>query len=92
MKQINILVKPTHQCNMRCKYCFHEKYGYSDELLDVNKFKKFIKLLCGEYDFINVVWHGGEPLLVPLSFTRKLMIFATPKIHIFYLRFKLTVL
>ena len=68
MKQINILVKPTHQCNMRCKYCFHEKYGYSDELLDVNKFKKFIKLLCGEYDFINVVWHGGEPLLVPLSF------------------------
>ena len=53
---------------MRCKYCFHEKYGYSNDLLDINKLEKYISLLCSEYDFINIIWHGGEPLLAPLSF------------------------
>ena len=53
---------------MRCKYCFHEKYGYSNDLLDINKLEKYITLLCSEYDFINIIWHGGEPLLAPLSF------------------------
>lgn len=53
---------------MRCKYCFHEKYGYSNDLLDISKLEKYISLLCSEYDFINIIWHGGEPLLVPLSF------------------------
>lgn len=55
-------------CNMRCKYCFHEKYGYSNDLLDIDKLKKYITLLCSEYNFINIVWHGGEPLMAPLSF------------------------
>lgn len=68
MKQINTLIKPTHRCNMRCKYCFHEKYGYSNDLLGIDELKKYIVLLCNDYDFINIVWHGGEPLLVPFSF------------------------
>ena len=53
---------------MRCKYCFHEKYGYSNDLLDINKLEKYISLLCSEYDFSNIIGHGGEPLLAPLSF------------------------
>lgn len=68
MKEISTLIKPTNQCNMRCKYCFHEKYGYSSKLLEIEKLKKYIELLCSEYDYINVVWHGGEPLIAPLSF------------------------
>ena len=68
MKQINTLIKPTHKCNMRCKYCFHEKYGYADNLLDINKLKKYIDLLCAKYNVINIVWHGREPLLAPLSY------------------------
>lgn len=68
MSQINTLIKPTHECNMRCKYCFHEKYGYTNELLDINKLKIYIELLAKKYNFINLVWHGGEPLMVPLSY------------------------
>lgn len=68
MKQINTLIKPTQNCNLRCKYCFHEKYGYSNDLLDIKKLKKYIDLLSSNYDYINLVWHGGEPLLVPLSY------------------------
>lgn len=68
MEYINTLVKPTHQCNMRCKYCFAEKYGYDKEILDVEKLKKYFALLSKKYSYINVIWHGGEPLLVPLDF------------------------
>lgn len=68
MSQINTLIKPTHYCNMRCKYCFGEKYGYEKEVLDIEKLKKYIGLLSKKYQFINLVWHGGEPLSVPLSY------------------------
>ena len=68
MSQINTLIKPTNECNMRCKYCFAEKYGYSDSILDLKILKKYLKLLSQKYDYINLVWHGGEPLMVPLSY------------------------
>ena len=41
MSQINTLIKPTNECNMRCKYCFAEKYGYSDSILDLKILKKY---------------------------------------------------
>lgn len=68
MASINTLIKPTHECNLRCSYCFHEKYGYDNKILDINMLKKYIKLLSEKYSFINLVWHGGEPLMIPLSY------------------------
>ena len=68
MGRINLLVKPTNQCNLRCKYCFHEKYGYGKKILEIDKLKKFVDMLTPVYKSINIVWHGGEPLMVPLDF------------------------
>lgn len=68
LNQINTLIKPTHSCNLRCSYCFHEKYGYTNEILEMQKLKKYIELLSDKYHYINLVWHGGEPLMVPLSY------------------------
>ena len=42
MSQINTLIKPTNECNMRCKYCFAEKYGYSDSILDLKILKIYL--------------------------------------------------
>lgn len=72
MNQINTLIKPTQNCNLRCKYCFHEKYGYSNNLLDIKKLKRYIDLLSINYDYINLIWHGGEPLLIPLSYYKEI--------------------
>lgn len=77
MPYINTLIKPTHKCNMRCKYCFHEKYGYSNDLLNMDDLKKYITLLCNKYDFVNIVWHGGEPLYAPLSFYEEIYDFCS---------------
>ncbi len=68
MSQINTLIKPTHQCNMRCKYCFSEKYGYDNLILDITSLKKYLFLLSQKFQHVNIVWHGGEPLLAPLDF------------------------
>lgn len=68
MLQINTLIKPTHQCNMRCRDCFAEKYGYDNSILDMSSLKKYIELLSKKYNYINLVWHGGEPLMVPLEY------------------------
>lgn len=68
MKQMNTLIKPTHNCNMRCVYCFGEKYGYDNKILDKSKLKKYIDLLSKKYEYISVVWHGGECLTVPLDY------------------------
>ena len=68
MSQINTLIKPTHKCNLRCKYCFHEKYGYESEILEMNLLKKYVELLSKKYQYINIIWHGGEPLMAPLDY------------------------
>lgn len=72
MQQINTLIKPTHECNMRCRYCFAEKYGYENSLLGIDKLKKYIELLSKKYNYINLVWHGGEPLLAPLDYYKEI--------------------
>lgn len=77
MKQINTLIKPTHQFNMHCKYCFAEKYGYDNSILDINLLKKYITLLAKKYKYINLVWHGGEPLLVPLEYYEEIYEFCS---------------
>ena len=72
MQQINTLIKPTHECNMRCRYCFAEKYGYENSLLDIKKLKKYIELLAEKYKYINMVWHGGEPLMASLDYYQEI--------------------
>lgn len=83
MNTINTLIKPTHSCNLRCKYCFHEKYGYDNSLLDMNKLKKYIDLLSQTYKHVNIVWHGGEPLMVPLTYYEEIYDYCKSKDTLF---------
>lgn len=83
MNTINTLIKPTRSCNLRCKYCFHEKYGYDNNLLDMNKLKKYIDLLSQTYNHINIIWHGGEPLVVPLTYYEEIYDYCKKKNALF---------
>lgn len=67
-KSINCLLKVTNSCNLRCGYCFHADSGYSRDFIDINLVRKFLSLASAEYDCVNIIFHGGEPLLAPLSF------------------------
>lgn len=62
-KRINLIIKPTNACNLRCKHCYHAEKGYDTEILSISMIEKTVELLSVEYSEISILWHGGEPLL-----------------------------
>ncbi len=71
MKLINV-IKPTHVCNLACTYCYND-----DErrpFMDANTLSRTIEQTflfakkIGQYESVEFIWHGGEPLLAPLSY------------------------
>ena len=69
-KKITVIAKPTHSCNLGCKYCYvsteAEKGVMSEETLE-NMIDKVVSL----HEKVSFIWHGGEPLLMPLDFYRQ---------------------
>lgn len=59
-QSLNVLIKPTNGCNLRCKYCFSNEY--SADKLEIKDFERFVKLASKHYN-LSIVWHGGEPTL-----------------------------
>ena len=65
---MTFIIKPTHLCNFRCKYCYITEKENENAILDVVFVKeilsqlKNIKLKNGSLIF-TFIWHGGEPLL-----------------------------
>jgi len=69
---ITIIVKPTSECNFRCKYCYHADTKYEKGFLDVAKLEKLVRLAQEEYDQVTYIWHGGEPLLCGIDYFVKI--------------------
>lgn len=69
---INITVKPTSACNMRCNHCYYSDYGYDNVLLDISKFKYVLEIASKEYKKISLLIHGGEPTLAGYHYFREL--------------------
>ena len=61
---VNVLIKPTDGCNLRCKYCFHQDMGYSAKALEYEDLERFCRITFPHYKSIMIVWHGGEPTFV----------------------------
>lgn len=68
---LNILIKPTEGCNLRCIYCFNKNNGYVDELMSMETLEKLYSIMFPFYKSINIVWHGGEPTYAGLDFYKK---------------------
>ena len=78
-RPLYVMLKPAGaRCNLRCSYCYylekagtaapHSTLAMSDELLE--RFtQQYIEAQTTPY--VLFTWHGGEPLLRPLSFYRK---------------------
>jgi len=82
------LVKPTAfsmmakpmgaYCNLGCSYCYYlEKYKLSDniKMMPDDILELYIKQLieAHEVPIVQFVWHGGEPLLAPISYYEKII-------------------
>lgn len=70
-----VMVKPVGaMCNLACRYCYYlekkDLYAGSRTLISDSVLEEFIRQYIGAQTQREVlfVWHGGEPLLLPVSF------------------------
>ncbi|MBS3050743.1 MAG: radical SAM protein [Candidatus Aenigmarchaeota archaeon] len=69
-KQISIIAKPTNDCNLACTYCYIDPKSERGEMDETTLWNMTSKSLQS-YDSVEFIWHGGEPLLMPLGFYAK---------------------
>ncbi|MCQ2069735.1 MAG: radical SAM protein [archaeon] len=71
-RYITVVIKPTLACNMVCRHCYHPPEGStSGGRISFDRLEKLFSMVSKEYDAVWFVWHGGEPLTLPLSFFKK---------------------
>jgi uncharacterized protein len=65
------LVKPTHACNLDCKYCYdtdmRKKYG--DGIMSMEVWEKIVQI-ASKY-CAQIIFHGGEPLMAGIDWYQK---------------------
>lgn len=72
-KKINLIIKPTDACNLRCKHCYAAEAGYAADKMSLDVVRKTFDLFTKNYDEVRIIWHGGEPLLMGLDFYREVL-------------------
>lgn len=64
---ISVIIKTTNACNLKCRYCYDANNSKRTDITLKNVDRLF-KLLANEYSVINIIWHGGEPILMGKDF------------------------
>lgn len=70
---ITIVIKPTLFCNTDCKHCYHIPEDRVKGEISLERVEKLIRLASEEYQTAWFIWHGGEPLTLPMSFYKKVI-------------------
>lgn len=71
---LSVVIKPTLACKMACRHCYHSSGELSSEArISFDRLERLFSMLSAEYDSVWFVWHGGEPLELPISFYRKVL-------------------
>lgn len=89
---MEIIIKLTTACNLRCSYC--SEGNQRQVILSKQNLYKLIDELsslldkCQDKD-IDILWHGGEPLLVGKTFLQEAMQYAQKKLRGYNLQFSL---
>ena len=65
---LSVVVKPTLYCNTGCSHCYHTPEERVRGQMSPETLERLIRMTSEEYESVWFIWHGGEPLTVPLSF------------------------
>jgi uncharacterized protein len=68
-----VVVQPTPFCNISCTYCYLPDRGVKTVMRQDTVRLLFEKLFASGWsaDSLTIIWHAGEPLVVPVSFYRQ---------------------
>jgi len=72
------IIKPTMNCNLRCKYCFEFKKNgdyYNTHYLNIEYVESFIERVASIFPQSHILWllHGGEPLVAGIEYLRRMI-------------------
>lgn len=69
-KHMTIIVKPTNDCNLDCKYCYDKPIRKSmpKTKMSLEMFERIIQMANVESERVTILWHGGEPTLMGHDF------------------------
>lgn len=65
-----IVVQPTPFCNINCRYCYLPQRTLKSVITPLTVRTLFEKVFVSGWaaDELTVIWHAGEPLVIPVSF------------------------
>ena len=66
-KIISVVIKVTNGCNLNCKYCY-DADNKQKTFIKKEQISKLFDILTENFEEIQVIWHGGEPLLMGIDF------------------------
>lgn len=72
MRRIQLIIKVTNGCNLRCKYCYNAAKEFKHEVISLDKVEKMFGLVA-DFDQVDVIFHGGEPMLASKDFYTKVL-------------------
>ncbi|MFM2080672.1 MAG: hypothetical protein RLZZ219_1354 [Cyanobacteriota bacterium] len=70
------VVKATKFCNLRCRYCYEYEQLANQRKMSIDEaasmFTNIASYYAGRGKKMDFVWHGGEPLSIPISHYRNI--------------------
>jgi uncharacterized protein len=68
-----LVIQPTPFCNIDCRYCYLPDRSNKSLLAEETLRNLFSQVFASGWlkDELSVVWHAGEPLVLPIEFYRK---------------------
>ena len=82
VRVLNVIFKATNRCNLDCKFCYDKPAREAlkhIKHIDLDSVDHFFKLTRDYTEELNLIWHGGEPLLCGMEFYEKVYEEILPK-------------
>jgi len=83
MKTVEWVVKASKLCNLRCAYCYEWNSLANTRRIAVEEWRQILTAIRDYHVFLarqlqhpiesRLIWHGGEPLLLPASYLDEVM-------------------
>jgi len=65
-RSLIVITKVISACNLACRYC--DADTYSNRRMSLDTISQIVKKALDYADYVEFVWHGGEPLLMGIHF------------------------
>ena len=68
-RSLSLIMKVVSTCNLACRYC--DADIYSNRRMSLDTLSQVITKALNYADYVEFIWHGGEPLLMGIQFYEK---------------------